>query len=169
MSISSVAARIAELQTLVHGPPPASSPTPAASGTGGAATTGASFATLLDQRVGGAAATPAAPGTYPGLTGDLDAAPELLARLSALASRRGETFDVTSGGRTYAEQAALYAGRGSNPYPVARPGTSRHESGNAADVTVGGRAIQDVIPAGELRAVGLSPLAGDAVHVELPS
>jgi hypothetical protein len=51
---------------------------------------------------------------------------------------------------------------------VARPGTSRHESGNAADVTIGGRAIQTVIPADELRAAGLAPLAGDAVHVELP-
>jgi hypothetical protein len=35
-------------------------------------------------------------------------------------------------------------------------------------VTIGGRAIQDVIPAAELRAAGLVPLAGDAVHVELP-
>jgi hypothetical protein len=52
---------------------------------------------------------------------------------------------------------------------VARPGTSRHESGNAADVTIGGRPIQDVISAAELRGAGLSPLAGDAVHVELPA
>jgi hypothetical protein len=35
-------------------------------------------------------------------------------------------------------------------------------------VTIGGRPIQDVIPADELRAAGLNPLAGDAVHVELP-
>ena len=62
----------------------------------------------------------------------------------------------------------LWDSRGSNPFPVARPGTSRHESGRAADVMIGGRPIQDVIRASELRAAGLNPLAGDAVHVELP-
>jgi hypothetical protein len=56
---------------------------------------------------------------------------------------------------------------GSNPVPVAKPGTSRHESGRAADVTIGGRPIQSVISASELRAAGLAPLRGDAVHVEL--
>jgi hypothetical protein len=35
-------------------------------------------------------------------------------------------------------------------------------------VTIGGRPIQSVISAAELRAAGLAPLAGDAVHVELP-
>jgi len=70
--------------------------------------------------------------------------------------------------RTYAEQMRLWNGRGSNPYPVARPGTSRHETGRAADVTIGGRDIQSVISAAELRAAGLNPLAGDSVHVELP-
>jgi uncharacterized protein YcbK (DUF882 family) len=109
-----------------------------------------------------------APGSYSHLTGDLDGNPELLRRLDALAAQRGETFNITSGNRTYAEQERLWNARGSNPYPVAEPGTSRHESGNAADVTIGGRAIQDVIGAGELQAAGIYPLAGDAVHVELP-
>jgi uncharacterized protein YcbK (DUF882 family) len=112
--------------------------------------------------------TQAAPGTYPHLDGDLDANPELLKRLDALAAQRGEHFHITSGGRTYAEQERLWNARGSNPYPVAHPGSSRHETGRAADVTIGGRAIQDVIGAGELQGAGLSPLAGDAVHVELP-
>ena len=111
----------------------------------------------------------AAPGTYPHLDGDLDSNPELLSRLEALAAQRGEHFHITSGGRSYAEQQALWNARGSNPYPVAHPGTSRHETGRAADVTIGGRAIQDVIGASELQAAGLSPLAGDAVHVELPA
>jgi len=111
----------------------------------------------------------AAPGTYAHLDGDLDANPELLQRLEALAARRGQHFHITSGGRSFAEQQHLWDGRGSNPYPVARPGTSRHETGRAADVTIGGRAIQDVIGAAELRAAGLAPLSGDAVHVELPA
>jgi tape measure domain-containing protein len=39
----------------------------------------------------------------------------------------GWSGSVSSGFRSYAEQAALYANRGSNPYPVAPPGTSNHE------------------------------------------
>jgi hypothetical protein len=34
-------------------------------------------------------------------------------------------------------------------------------------VTIGGKPIQNVISAGELKAAGLAPLAGDAIHVEL--
>lgn len=114
-----------------------------------------------------APAGPAAAGSYPNLTGDLDASPEVLSRLNRMAAARGERWTVTSGLRTDAEQAELWANRASNPYPVARPGTSIHRTGQGADVTIGGRAIQDVIPAGTLRAAGLEPLVGDAVHVQL--
>ena len=169
MSIESALARIQAIQTLLD-PPPPSQPAPPAAGD-------SSFAGTLQAAMGtpaaGAAAPPAfgsaAPGQYPHLRGDLDAGPELLSRLEALAAQRGETFNVTSGLRTIAEQQRLWDNRGSNPFPVARPGTSRHHDGEAADVTIGGRAIQDVIPAAELRAAGLYGLPGDAVHVELPS
>jgi LAS superfamily LD-carboxypeptidase LdcB len=110
----------------------------------------------------------AAPGTYPHLTGDLDASPELLGKLEALAAKRGQKFHVTSGHRSIEEQQRLWDNRHSNPFPVARPGTSRHQSGRASDVTIGGQPIQNVISAAELRAAGIAPLAGDAVHVELP-
>ena len=63
-----------------------------------------------------------------------------------MAAARGETWKITSGLRTTAEQQALWDARGSNPFPVARPGTSNHEHGNSADVTVNGRPIQDVVP-----------------------
>src|SRR4051794_25999375 len=116
----------------------------------------------------GASFGKASPGQYPHLDGDLDCNPELLRRLEALAASKGQHFHITSGGRSRAEQQRLWDARGSNPYPVAPPGTSRHESGNAADVTIGGRAIQTVISAADLRAAGIAPLAGDAVHVELP-
>src|SRR4051812_26153064 len=117
----------------------------------------------------GAAAPAQAPaGSFPHLDGDLDANPELLRRLDALAASKGTHFHLTSGLRTRAEQQRLWDSRGSNPFPVARPGTSRHESGRAADVTIGGRPIQTVISAADLRAAGLAPLSGDAVHVELP-
>jgi D-alanyl-D-alanine dipeptidase len=48
--------------------------------------------------------------------------------------RMGIHMDVTSAGRTYQDQARLYAERGSNPNPVAPPGTSNHEGGNAVDL-----------------------------------
>ena len=181
MSLPSVLARISEIQGAlapVQPPVSATPPPPAA-----APPTGdpASFANQLQSAMGpaagapsagapGAAAQPAAasPGSYPNLSGDLDAKPEILSKLQALAAKRGEKFVVTSGLRTYEDQLRLWNNRANNPYPVARPGQSNHHGGRAADVTIGGRAIQDVIPAAELRAAGLSPLAGDAVHVELP-
>jgi hypothetical protein len=160
MSIESVMGRIAEIQGSLS---PVVAPAPAAPAS--------SFSGALQQAMAPAAGTApvqAAPGTYPHLSGDLDANPELLQRLETLAAQRGEHFTITSGGRSYAEQKRLWDARGSNPYPVAAPGTSRHETGRAADVVIGGRAIQDVISAAELSGAGLNPLAGDAVHVELP-
>jgi hypothetical protein len=124
-----------------------------------------SFAATLASAT--ASQAPAAAGSYPHLTGDLDSNPELLRRLEGLAAQRGETWKVTSGLRTVAEQQVLWDNRHNNPFPVARPGTSNHQHGNAADVTVNGRPIQDVIPAAELIRAGIRPLAGDAVHVEL--
>jgi hypothetical protein len=115
-------------------------------------------------RVAGAAP----PGSYPHLSGDLDADPELLRRLEALAASRGERMHVTSGHRSLEEQQRLWDARHSNPNPVARPGSSRHHDGEAADVSIGGRPIQAVVPAAELRRFGLHPLAGDPPHVELP-
>jgi hypothetical protein len=149
--------------------PPAAAPAAAAAQPGPPAAAAVTSPLATTSGTGGVAApAQASPGTYPHLSGDLDASPELLQRLEALAARRGESFTITSGTRTIAEQQRLWDNRANNPYPVARPGTSRHQSGHAADVTIGGRAIQDVIPAAELRAAGLSPLAGDSVHVELP-
>ena len=170
MSVESVMTRIAEIQgmTQPQAPAPAVQQPPAVGAPSG------SFASQLQSAMAppaaapAGAAAPAAPGTYPHLTGDLDANPELLRRLEALAAQRGETFNVTSGNRTHAEQERLWNARGSNPFPVARPGTSRHESGNAADVTINGQPIQNVIDAATLTAAGIAPLAGDEVHVELP-
>jgi hypothetical protein len=164
VSIEAVVARISAIQSAFA--PPAA-PAPAAAQPAAAPAGDSSFASQLQ----GAAAqpAPAAPGSYPHLDGDTDCNPELLNRLEALAARRGERFHINSGLRTYAEQERLWNARGSNPFPVAHPGSSRHESGNAADVSINGRPIQSVIGADELRAAGLAPLAGDAVHVELPA
>ena len=141
----------------------ATAPAAAPAATEAAAPAGATSET------GGVAAKRPAPGSYANLTGDLDASPEILGRLEALAAKKGMKFHVTSGTRTLAEQQRLWDNRASNPNPVAPPGKSRHHKGEAADVSIGGRPIQAVISAAELRAAGLVPLAGDPPHVELPS
>ena len=164
MSLETAVSRIAMLQTWMAPPVQAPAATPAVTAATPAAG-GTTFAATLAQAT--ASQQPAAPGAYAHLTGDLDGNPELLRRLEALAAQRGETWKITSGLRTVAEQQALWDNRHNNPFPVARPGTSNHQHGNAADVTVNGRPIQDVVSAAELIRAGIKPLAGDAVHVEL--
>lgn len=155
MSIDTAMARIAALQSFMAPPAPAPVAAPAA-------VQGTSFAATLAQ-----AQSPQGTGSYPHLSGDLDANPELLRRLETVAAARGETWKVTSGLRTVPEQQVLWDNRHNNPFPVARPGTSNHQHGNAADVSVNGRPIQEVVPAAELIRAGIKPLVGDAVHVEL--
>ena len=169
MSLESSLARIQAIQTVLTPPPPPQPAPPAAGDSSFAGTLQAAMGTPAAAAAPQPASGTVAAGKYPNLKGDLDANPEVLSRLQALAAKRGETFMVTSGLRTIADQQRLWDNRASNPYPVARPGQSNHHSGNAADVTIGGRAIQDVIGADELRAAGLYGLPGDAVHVELPS
>ena len=59
---------------------------------------------------------------------------ELLAAIGRADDALGQILPVTSGRRSTAAQAALFAARASNPYPVAPPGSSRHEWGEAIDV-----------------------------------
>jgi hypothetical protein len=70
---------------------------------------------------------------------------------------------MSSGVRSTADQARLYADRGNNPNPVAPPGTSLHERGLAVDI--GGmspdqRALLPQYGLGQ-------PVANDPPHVEL--
>jgi hypothetical protein len=102
------------------------------------------------------------------VSGDLNGLSSgLLDALESLGAELHRRIYVTSGFRSYAEQAALYANRANNPYPVAAPGTSDHETGDAADVTINGVPIQNAVSADVLEAHGLNPLAGDEVHVTL--
>jgi zinc D-Ala-D-Ala carboxypeptidase len=77
----------------------------------------------------------------------------------------GQPVPVTSGWRSPARQQALWDARHTNPYPVARPGTSAHERGMAVDVPAA------FVPrfAAVAPRVGLcQPLpASDPVHFEL--
>lgn len=64
-------------------------------------------------------------------------APAMLAALARADGLLGHAVPIASGLRTREEQQALWDRRHSNPYPVARPGTSDHESGLAVDVPRG--------------------------------
>jgi D-alanyl-D-alanine carboxypeptidase len=173
MSLQAVLARISEIQGAMAPVQPVQErgPSPSLQPSGSD-----SFANQLQSAVssGAGAAQPAAfgkqaaPGTYPHLDGDLDASPEILQKLEALAAKKGMKFHINSGHRSIEEQQRLWDNRANNPLPVAPPGKSRHQSGRACDVSIGGRPIQAVISAAEIRAAGLVPLAGDAPHVELP-
>ena len=54
--------------------------------------------------------------------------------IKQMAPQWGINVQLTSGYRSTAQQASLYANRASNPYPVAPPGTSQHEYGLAIDI-----------------------------------
>lgn len=72
---------------------------------------------------------------------------------------------MSSGVRSTADQARLYAARGSNPNPVAPPGTSMHERGMAVDIAGMTPEQRAMLPQ-----YGLAqPVANDPVHVQLAS
>lgn len=60
--------------------------------------------------------------------------PELRAAVARAEELLGEPIPITSGWRSTAKQEELWRARRTNPYPVARPGTSAHEHGRAIDV-----------------------------------
>jgi hypothetical protein len=89
-------------------------------------------------------------------------APAMLAALARADGLLGHPVQVVSGLRTRAEQQALWDRRHTNPYPVARPGTSDHERGLAVDV---GRSAVAELAAVAARAGLCQPLpATDPVH-----
>lgn len=102
--------------------------------------------------------------------GDVDGLdPVLLSRLGAVAQSLGQPVEVISGFRSRSEQQSLYSrflsGLGNLAAP---PGASRHESGRAADVYVGGTALQNVSGgAAAAQAAGLAfTVGGEPWHVE---
>lgn len=87
--------------------------------------------------VDGAAASARARRAGPSLDasgGRAGLAPALVAALARAEQLLGRPVPVTSGYRSPAQQAALYARRFANPFPVAPPGSSLHERGLAVDV-----------------------------------
>jgi D-alanyl-D-alanine carboxypeptidase len=91
-------------------------------------------------------------------------APAMLAALGRADALLGAPVPVVSGFRSRAEQARLWERRASNPYPVAPPGTSAHETGMAIDVP---RSFVPVLLTVAAAAGLCQPLpATDAVHFE---
>jgi len=79
----------------------------------------------------------------------------------------GKPIEIVSAKRTREKQTELYNDflAGKSKYPVAPPGTSRHESGRAVDVPLDTANKLDSM--GLLRKHGLSrPVPGDPIHIE---
>ncbi len=91
--------------------------------------------------------------------------PVMIAAIRAAEALLGEPVPVVSGFRTRAEQQWLWDHRHERQYPVAPPGTSRHELGLAVDVPwwVAGRLAQVGPRAGLCRPLPVT----DRVHFEL--
>lgn len=97
--------------------------------------------------------------------------PNIAKGLDAVAAA-GYNVNVTSGRRSYAQQAALYAryvaSGFNNQYIAAKPGQSNHETGNAVDAYVNGKPVDQVPGAlAILKKYGLvADVAGDHEHLD---
>ena len=91
-----------------------------------------------------------------------DMSSRLRAANDAWQAKTGRELPLTSGARSTEEQIQLFGKRKSNPNLVAKPGTSLHEKGMAAD-------ISPEVPAAFLDQFGLYRPFGskDPVHVEI--
>lgn len=110
---------------------------------------------------------------YSNLTGDTDADTDLLGALNRLAHDRHQTFVISSGYRSDAEQVSIW---NSGVRPAAKPKAlggpgSNHSLGHAADVSIGGKPFWSVISPGTAAKYGLTFIGGgtgfDPPHVEL--
>ena len=87
--------------------------------------------------------------------------------LPRVAASQGFQVRITSGWRSYQTQMKLYNDwyRGLSNYPVARPGTSKHEKGEALDIL----STNTEALVAMLNSVGLSWVgSNDPIHFEIP-
>jgi len=128
------------------------------------------FASLITGQPGGASSSAPSPvAAGPTIPNDANAFPGQAGMDARLADRSQDFIQdnpgtyLSSGVRSTADQARLYADRANNPNPVAVPGTSRHERGLAVDI--GGMTPEQ---RAMLPQYGLAqPVANDPPHVEL--
>lgn len=120
---------------------------------------------VVDVVVGRGEVQAAARAVRPPRGGAAGLDPRVIAALGRAEALLGESVPIVSGLRTRAEQERLWANRHTNPYPVARPGTSAHERGLAVDVPL---AIAWRLAAISADTGLCQPLpASDPVHFEL--
>lgn len=105
------------------------------------------------------------------VSGDKEGLDEnLLAKLAQVGERMGQKVDITSGNRTREEQEVLYRKylNGSGNL-AAKPGSSNHEHGDAADVKIGGVNLASNAKALKVATeLGLHfPVPGEPWHVEV--
>ncbi|MEW6278128.1 MAG: M15 family metallopeptidase [Candidatus Eremiobacterota bacterium] len=102
------------------------------------------------------------------MTGDTQGLNHQLAEaLAQVGEQWGKKLDIRSGFRSRQEQEVLYQKYLNHTGNLAaKPGTSNHESGNAADVYVDGEALSSHPQASKIAAqVGLkSPVPGEPWH-----
>lgn len=92
-------------------------------------------------------------------------APAMKAALARAEQILGHEIPITSGYRSREEQERLYANRANNPYPVAPPGSSRHEQGLAIDVPTA--TVPELVRAGPDAGLCHPFPEADPVHFEL--
>lgn len=143
-----------------------------AQGPGGSGGSGGASA----SQAGGAQtqnAGPISPEDKKWLTGDTDGLePRLAGALAQVGKKIGKKLEIKSGFRSRQEQEKLYAAyKAGTGNLAARPGTSNHESGRAADVYVDGVPLNSHPEAKAAAAsVGIHfPVPGEAWHAELKS
>src|SRR5712664_4084598 len=104
------------------------------------------------------------------LNGLVDEIRDAARELDALVARSGLVGRFTSTGRSHSEQERLYRAyiSGRHPFPVAAPGTSAHEYGEAFDYLVSPAQYQEDVGLTWVSWGGEWGGRGDAVHFELP-
>jgi hypothetical protein len=123
----------------------------------------------VTTRVGGALGAASAlrvdPPPVEGIGSRAGLAPAMLAALRRADELLGVEVPITSGYRSIEHQRRLWDRRHTNPYPVAPPGRSRHQSGLAVDVPSAfvPRLLTVASAAGLCRPLPVS----DPVHFEL--
>lgn len=97
-----------------------------------------------------------------------NAVPSLVQDIEDATGKR-VSIPPNGGWRSYATQAALFANRATNPYPVVAPGTSYHEVGAAVDLDIVGGTAADYSAMWAIATAkyGFVVPAGDRVHVRL--
>lgn len=89
-------------------------------------------------------------------------------RFMAMIAEYGKPVQINSANRSFEEQKKEYdewVDRGKTGNPVAQPGSSNHETGNALDLNRS--QVADLNNAGLLAKYGFKTLAGDPPHIEM--